>query len=98
VTRLGAYSPGGGGENCVALPGGSAAKPEVAVSAGLTRIELAPGPPASFSLRRFAVGEYPVPTEGAPGGSVTVLRIPRDATPRPWHLQVEAAQSARVCR
>jgi hypothetical protein len=98
VTRLGAYSPGGGGENCVALPGGGAAKPEVPVSAGLTRIELAPGPPASFSLRRFAVGEYPVPTEGAPGGSVTVLRIPRDATPRPWHLQVEAAQSARVCR
>jgi hypothetical protein len=96
VTRLGAYSPDGGDENCLTLPAG--AKPEVVVSAGLTRIELPPGPRAAFTLRRFAVGEYPVTTEGAPGNSLTVLRVPRDATPRPWHLEVEARQAARVCR
>ena len=45
---------------------------------GLTRIEVAPGPRAAFTLRRFADGEYPVATEGAPGDSVTLLRIPRD--------------------
>jgi len=98
VTHLGAYSQDGGDENCTVLGGGEGARTETAVSSGLTRIELAPGPPAVFSLRRFAEGEFPVPTEGAPGGSVTVLRIPRDTTPRPWHLNVEAQQSARVCR
>jgi hypothetical protein len=94
-TRLGAYEPGGG-ENCATVrPGG----PELPLSPGATRIELPPGPPATFSLRRFASGEYPVPTEGAPGDSVTVIRIPRDAAPRfPWYLQVEASQPARVCR
>jgi hypothetical protein len=97
VTRLGAYSAGGGG-NCTSLPAGEA-KPEVAVGPGLSRIEVAPGPQASFSLRRFAVGEYPVSTEGAPGGSVTLLRIPRDAAPgQPWYLRVEAAQRVEVCR
>jgi hypothetical protein len=98
VTRLGAFSAAAGGENCLSLPGGGPATSEVPVSAGLTRIELAPGPPAAFSLRRFAVGEYPVPTEGAPGDSVTLLRIPRDSMPRPWHLHVDARQLARVCR
>jgi hypothetical protein len=98
VTRLGAYSPGGGDENCVSLDGEGAATSDVPISAGLTRIELAPGPDARFSLRRFAVGEYPVPTEGAPGNSVTMLRIPRDITPRPWHLHLDATQSVRVCR
>jgi hypothetical protein len=98
VTHLGAYEPGSGGENCIAVPGGGAARPEVALSPGLTRIEVAPGPPAAFSLRRFAVGEYPVTTEGAAGGSATVMRIPRDAASQPWYLHVEAQQQARVCR
>ncbi len=98
VTQLGAYSPGGAAENCVALPGRGAATGELPISAGLTRIELAPGPRAGFSLRRFATGEYPVPTEGAPGGSVTVLRIPRDTSSLPWYLHVDAKQPARVCR
>jgi hypothetical protein len=98
VTNLDAYSPNGGGENCIDLAAGGAAKPEVPVSAGLTRIELAPGPHAGFALRRFAVAEHPVTTEGAPGGSVTLLRIPRDTSRRLWQLQVDAAQSARVCR
>ena len=99
VTHLGAFDSASDGENCVRVQGGVVASPlEVALSPGLTRIEVAPGPPATFSLRRFAVDEYPVTTEGAPGGSVTVMRIPRDATTRPWYLHVEARQPARVCR
>lgn len=99
VTHLGAYDAGAGAgaENCVTLPrdGGPG---ELPLAAGLTRIEVAPGPPASFALRRFAVGEYPVATEGAPGDSVTTLRIPHDSVARPWHLRVEARQPVRVCR
>ncbi len=100
LTRLGAFAPGGAGENCVTLPAGSASPTsEVRLSPGLTRIELAPGPRASFSLRRFATGEFPVVTEGAPGDSATELRIPRDAAPRyPWYLHVDASQLARICR
>jgi hypothetical protein len=97
-THLGQFEAGSAAENCVAVRGGGAGPAEVTVSPGLTRIELAPGPRAAFSLRRFAVGEYPVPTEGAPGGSTTLLRIPHDAAKPPWHLHVEAQQPARVCR
>jgi hypothetical protein len=63
----------------------------------LTRIEVAPGPPAELSLRRFAVEEFPVPTEDAPGGSAVLLRIPRDNSDQPWNLHVDAEQEARVC-
>jgi hypothetical protein len=75
-------------------PGGG----EVRVGPGRIGIEVMPGGRAAFSLRRFASGEYPVVTEGAPGDSTTFLRIPRDAVARPWHLRVEAAQRVRVCR
>ena len=95
VTTTGQYDPVGG-ENCVAVGDGEGK--EVAVGPGATRIEVAPGPHAGFSLRRFAVGEYPVVTEGAPGESTTVLTIPRDEAPQPWYLLVEASQAARVCR
>lgn len=100
LTRLGAFDPRDAAENCIALPAGGASPAKgVRLSPGPTRIELAPGPRASFSLRRFARGEFPVPTEGAPGDSVTLLRIPRDGAPRyPWYLRVEASQLARVCR
>ena len=83
--------------SCTMVPGGETGA-AVALSPGVTRIEVAPGPPASFSLGRFAATEYPVPTEGAPGGSTTLLTIPRDASLRPWRLQVDAEQAARVCR
>jgi hypothetical protein len=92
------YDATGGRENCVAIPAGAPADSEVAVGPGPTRIEVAPGPEAHLTLRRFAEGEYPVPTAGAPGGSVVVLRIPHDESPRPWYLHVEATQRARVCR
>ena len=98
-TDLGVYDRGSAAENCVVLPAGSASPTsEVQLSPGLTRIELAPGPHAGFTLRRFATGEYPVVTEGADGESTTLLRIPRDNASQPWHLHVEASQTARVCR
>lgn len=97
VTRLGVYRRVASTSGCVAVKGGPAA-PGVRLAPGPTRIEVAPGPHASFDLRRFAVGEYPVPTEGAPGDSTTILRIPRDGAPQPWYLHVEASQPARVCR
>jgi hypothetical protein len=99
-TELEAFDRGSAAENCTVLPAGSVAPDsEVEVGPGLTRIEVAPGPPAGFSLRRFATGEYPVPTEGAPGESTTTLTIPRDNAPRyPWYLHVEASQTVRVCR
>lgn len=98
VTELDAYEAGGDGAGCTAIAGGEDAPPEVQVGSGVTRIELAPGPRAEFNLRRFATEEYPVTTEGAPGGSVTELRIPADQAPgHPWFLQVEAEQPARVC-
>jgi hypothetical protein len=95
-TRSGAYDSAGR-ENCVSVDGSDPAN-EIAVSPGATRIEVAPGPEAHFTLRRFAEAEFPVPTTAAPGESVTVLRVPRDDSPRPWQLHVEAAQAARVCR
>ncbi|HEX5593355.1 MAG TPA: hypothetical protein VFX35_08410 [Solirubrobacterales bacterium] len=92
------YEAGGGRENCLAIPGGAPADSEVALHPGATRIEIAPGSEAHLNLRRFAEGEYPVPTAGAPGGSVVVLRVPRDQSPRLWYLHVESAQQVRVCR
>lgn len=100
VTRHGAFRKEvAAGERCVILPGGDASQRlEVPLSPGLTRIELARGPHAALSLRRFAVDEFPVVTEGAPGESTTLLRIPRDNASQPWYLHVEASQRARVCR
>jgi hypothetical protein len=97
VTRLGAYSPGAGGAGCVDVAPNGSGPGEVRLAPGLNRIELAPGPHADFTLRRFAAGEYPVSTEGADGDSVTLLRVPRDASKRPWFLHVAASQPARVC-
>jgi hypothetical protein len=98
VTRLGGFEPGSAAENCIEVPGGGTAVPDVTIGPGTTRIEVAPGDRAEFSLGRFAVAEYPVSTEGAPGDSVTVLNVPRDSSRRPWHLHVQAEQEARVCR
>ncbi|HWM54475.1 MAG TPA: hypothetical protein VNO20_03710 [Solirubrobacterales bacterium] len=82
----------------VVRPGDPPVPREVRLSPGLTRIEVAPGPHADFFLRRFARREYPVPTKGGPGGSVTELRVPGDEAPRyPWYLGVEASQPVRVC-
>jgi hypothetical protein len=97
VTQLGEFASGPADGSCVTLQGGGTRSAGLPISAGVTRIEVAPGPRAAFSLRRLAAGVYPVRTEGAPGGSVTMLRIPRDSAKLPWHLHVDASQLARVC-
>lgn len=98
-TEPGTFDRGDVAENCLRFPAGSLTRTsEVELGPGLTRIEVAPGPQANFSLRRFATDEYPVPTEGAPGESTTLLRIPRDSAPQPWYLHVAASQLVRVCR
>jgi hypothetical protein len=97
-TIPGAYDAAGGRENCVAVPAATSPLSKFAIHPGASRIEVAPGPEADLSLRRFAEGEFPVPIAPAPGGSVTVLRVPRDESPRPWYLHVEATQPVRVCR
>lgn len=96
VNLLGGYERRSSGENCVAVAGKSGS--DVAIGPGKTRIEVAPGPKAEISLRRFAVAEYPVKAAAAPGGSAVILDVPRDASRRPWHLLVQATQDARVCR
>lgn len=98
-TQLGAYEGSAAGENCVKVSPDAPPGSETPISSGSTRIELSPGPRAEFTLRRFATGEYPVVTEGAPGDSVTTLHVPRDGAPGyPWFLHVAATQPARVCR
>jgi hypothetical protein len=93
-TTPGAYRGAGG--DCVEVSGG-AGPPEIRLPGETTRIEVAPGPPASLALRRFASGEYPVQIESPPGDSVIELRIPPDRSARPWYLHVEARQPVRVC-
>lgn len=82
---------------CVALPAG-AGKPEVRLPPGGTRIELAPGDPARVLLRRFGPRDRGgVEIGSVAGGTVALLRIPRDRSPRPWTMRLEAAQPASVC-
>jgi hypothetical protein len=86
-----------GGGACVVVPPGGGARP-LALRPGLTSIALSAGDPGTIRLRRFAAVEYPLVTEGVPGGSTTLLRIPPDRATRPWRLQIDAAQGATVCR
>jgi hypothetical protein len=87
-----------GGGRCVAVPGGAAAAtPPLRLPPGLTRIELSAGEPGTIRLRRFAGEGYPLVTEGIPGASTTLLRIPPDRAARPWQMQVDAVQRALVC-
>lgn len=85
-----------GGERACLRAGGTAPRP-VALRPGLTTIRILPGEPGAIRLRRFATGEYPLGSEGIPGGSTSRLFIPADAVARPWRLRVEAEQGAVVC-
>jgi hypothetical protein len=89
---------GGSRAGCAPVPPG---EDEVEVpldlGPGLTRIEAPPGEDAELSLRRYATDEFPVPTEDAPAGEVTVLEIPADESTRPWRMEVDADQPVRVC-
>jgi hypothetical protein len=90
--------PGAGGR-CVAVAGAAGpGTPPVRLRPGVTTVELPPGGPGTIRLRRFAVAEYPLVGEGIAGGSTTRLSVPRDRSPRPWLLLVEAARGAKVCR
>jgi len=83
---------------CVTFPASSAPEPhELRLRPGLTRIGLAPGPEAPLLMRRFAEDEYPVDLGVLPGGSVTLLRIPRDKAPQPWVLWTKTSQPIRLC-
>lgn len=84
-------------ETCQPVSPGTLPPGGIRLAPGLTRIKVGPGPEAGFKLRRFAVAEFPVPTERAPGGSTVLLRIPTDRAPQPWYLQPEAQQTVRVC-
>jgi hypothetical protein len=93
---VGARAPGG---HCVEVPGGGGpATASLPLRPGVTTVALDPGAPGAIRLRRFARGEYPLSSEGIAGGSTTELDIPRDSSLRPWRLQVEAGQAAKVCR
>jgi|SRR5215203_1029022 len=95
-TRQGVSKPAGG-ESCAAMTAGN--PEEVKIGFGTTKVEVAPGPAAALSLRRFASKVYPVGIATAGGGSTTFLRVPRDEAPqRPWYLHVQAPQGVRVCR
>lgn len=95
--ELGARGGSGRDDRCRVVPGAAASRPPaLPLRPGLTRVDLAPGPPGTIRLRRFATA-WPLETEGVEGGSITVLRIPADGAARPWRLQVEATQRATVC-
>jgi hypothetical protein len=96
VVKIGGYDAHGGGENCVTVKGGVPSGMQIGF--GQTRVEVPPGPEADLSMRRFAAEEFPVSIATAPGGSTVVLDVPRDESPRPWQLHVEAEQPVRVCR
>jgi hypothetical protein len=82
---------------CLTVPGGGGGMSEVQLRPGVTRIWLAPGPEATLFMRRFATGEYPVNLGNVQGGSVTLLKIPRDTAPQPWFLRMKAPQLTRFC-
>jgi hypothetical protein len=69
----------------------------IRLAPGMTRIEVDDGPSATLRLRRFATGEFPVPSNPLPGGSATLLTIPRDRSRVPWRLEVSAQQPVAVC-
>jgi hypothetical protein len=89
---------GAAGGDCVPVRAGAGSVRSLALGPGLSRIAIAAGEPGTIRLRRFASADFPFVTEGVPGGSTTLLRIPRDRVARPWQLQVDAAQGATVCR
>lgn len=98
VVKINGYDDRGGRENCVNVKGGAPAPSGMQIGFGKTRVEIPPGPEAHLTMRRFAAEDFPVPIATAPGGSTVVLHVPRDESPRPWQLHVEAEQPVRVCR
>jgi hypothetical protein len=97
VTAKPARPAAGPGQACVRLAAG-AEKPEVRLPLGGARIELAPGAPGTFLLRRFGPADRGgVAATPIAGGAGVTLRIPRDRSARPWKGWLEATQGATVC-
>lgn len=94
-TEAGAAA-GGSRARCATVPAGGGQVP-LPLGPGTARIEVPPGEDAEVSLRRYATGEFPVPTEGAPAGEVTLLEIPADESRRPWRMEIGAELPVRVC-
>lgn len=89
---------GGSRAGCATVPpGDDEQEVPLDLRPGVTRIEVPPGEDAELNLRRFATDEFPIPTEDAPAGEVTVLEIPADESTRPWRMEVEADRPVRVC-
>jgi hypothetical protein len=98
TTEFEAATPAGA-VACVKVPGDDGRDaPPLRLRPGLTAIELGPGGPGTIRLRRFAADGYPLVSEGVPGDSTTLLRIPSDGVARPWRLRVDAPGPATVCR
>lgn len=96
TTRAGRSPATDGGRNCARSGGADPA--EVPLQAGISTVELLPGPTAALVLRRFApAANAPVRFDEIPGDSTTRLAIPRDHASRRWRLRVESDQPARVC-
>ncbi len=93
VTSSGTEKPGQG---CV-LGGGPGGPEDTTLRPGVAKILVEPGPRVSFTLARFAQGEYPVKTMGAAGDSTTLLTIPRDGSTVPWRVRIESQQAVYVC-
>ncbi|HXR59997.1 MAG TPA: hypothetical protein VN732_01595, partial [Solirubrobacterales bacterium] len=91
-------SPGAGapGKGC-ALGGGPGGPEDTTLEPGVSEILVAPGPPVTINLARFAEGEYPVQTAGAAGDTTVRLTIPTDDSTVPWRVRVEAQQPVYVC-
>ncbi len=85
-------------EVCATLSAGEAPAKQVPVEPGQTRVEVAPGPAAQISMRRFAEGEFPAQIAAVEGGTTTILTVPRDRADKQWYVHVEAGQLVRVCR
>jgi hypothetical protein len=98
VAAAGGLAPNAPGAACVALPGGVSATKQVQLEPGQpATVEVAAGPAAAITLRRFAAAAFPVPIVGGEGGTTTTVTIPRDRATQPWFMHVEAVQTTRVC-
>lgn len=89
--------PSAASGRCRTVAAGKAGSADLPLRPGVTTIHFRSGNGGALRLRRFASEEYPLHTDGIPGGSTARLFIPRDRSQRPWRLAVEPARGTRVC-
>jgi hypothetical protein len=88
-----ATGDGGGAPGCVTVRPSAGAPAVLAVPAGGAKL-IARGT-AQVALRRFSTEVFPVSLGGFSGAAM--LAIPRDASMRPWQMQVTSARPVDVC-